>query len=88
MITIQNDSLGLPLSAIGREQLRKLPFADVCARIFTIHKKQRNPPAPKRFTAGFFPKENYLDFKSVKECSIFYKKQVPDILPVAATSHL
>jgi len=54
MITIQNDSLGLPLSAIGREQLRKLPFADVSARIFTILKKQRNPPAPEWFTADFF----------------------------------
>lgn len=66
MITIQNDSLGLPLSAIGREQLRKLLFADVSAQIFTILKKQRNPPAPERFTANFFPKENYLDFKLVK----------------------
>lgn len=69
MITIQNDSLGLPLSAIGREQLRKLPFADVCAQILTILKKQRNPPAPKWITDlffFFFPKENYLDFKLVK----------------------
>lgn len=66
MITIQNDSLGLPLSAIGREQLRKLLFADVSAQIFTILKKKRNPPASERFTANILRKENYLDFKLVK----------------------
>lgn len=66
MITIQNDSLGLPLSAIGREQLRKLLFADVSAQIFTILKKERNSPASQRFAANILLKENYLDFKLVK----------------------
>lgn len=69
MITIQNDSLGLPLSATGREQLRTLPFADVCAQIFTIRKKPRNPPAPEWFAAelfGVFNKESRLDFESFK----------------------
>lgn len=66
MITIQNDSLGLPLSAIGREQLRKLPFADVCARISTILRKERNAPALKWFTDDYFSTENNLDFKLFK----------------------